>query len=166
MKLGAISDTHDNLAAIAAAIRRFSEVGVEAIVHAGDFCAPFALKPLLQTRLPLYAVFGNCDGERAGLTALLPELAEGPRPFELGGRKVCVGHVWERFPREMVHASDILVFGHTHEPKVEHREGRLIVNPGEAGGWLSGRCTIAVIDTDTMTADVETVYEQARTDHA
>ena len=87
MKIGAISDTHDNLAAVSAALRRFQEAGVEAILHAGDYVAPFCLKWLLETALPLEGVFGNCDGERAGLAKLLPELSDGPRHLELGGKR-------------------------------------------------------------------------------
>ena len=162
MKIGAISDTHDNLAAIAAALRFFEQQGVEIMLHAGDYCAPFALKRLLQTRIPLEGVYGNCDGEREGLTKLLPSLAVGPYHLELGGKKVCLIHDRTRLSHEVFEASDIVLCGHTHEPKVERQEGRLVVNPGECAGWLTGRCTVAVIDTDTLAADIQEVYQQAR----
>ena len=162
MKIGVISDTHDNLPAIAAALRYFASVGADILLHAGDYVAPFALKRLLQARLPVHGVFGNNDGERAGLTQLLPNLSDGPRRLELDGKKVCLVHDEKRLSHEDFEAADIVVIGHTHEPKVESREGRLVVNPGECGGWLSGRCTVAVIHTETMAADIESVYEQAR----
>ena len=162
MKIGAISDTHDNLAALAAALRHFRSAGVEVILHAGDYVAPFALKRLLQASVPVYGVFGNCDGERAGLMALMPELTDGPRHLELGGTKICLVHIEKRLTPEDIEAADIVVCGHTHEPKVERQEGRLMVNPGECCGWLSGRCTVAVIDTNAMAADVKEVYEQVR----
>ncbi len=162
MKLGVVSDSHDNLQAISAAMHLFEAEGVEAILHAGDFCAPFALKRILQTRTPVHAVFGNCDGERAGLMKLLPDLADGPLHLELDGRKVALIHIWERLSHEDREAADIIVYGHTHEPKVEHTEGRLILNPGECCGWTTGRCTAALVDTDRMTADVREVREQAR----
>ena len=162
MKIGAISDTHDNLAAVSAALRRFQEAGVEAILHAGDYVAPFCLKRLLETPLPLEGVFGNCDGERAGLAKLLPELSDGPRHLELGGKKVCLVHVEKRLTPEEFEAADIVVCGHTHEPSIDRREGCLIVNPGECCGWLSGHCTVAVIDTRTLSAEMAEVYQQAR----
>lgn len=162
MKIGVLSDTHDNLAAIGAALRLFEQAGVEAIIHAGDYCAPFALKRLMQARTPLEGVFGNCDGERAGLAKLLPSLAEGPRHLELGGQKICVIHDRLRLRHEDFEASDIIIFGHTHEPKVERQEGRLVLNPGECGGWLTGRCTVAIVDTKALAADIQEVYEQAR----
>lgn len=163
MKIGVISDTHDNLPAIAAALSLFDRAGVEAILHAGDFVAPFALARVLQARKPVYAVFGNCDGERAGLAKLLPDLTDGPRRLELGGRKIGLVHIGKHLTHEDIEASDIIVTGHTHEPKVEHAEGRLVVNPGEAAGWVTGRCTVAIIDTATMAADIEEVREQSRT---
>ncbi len=161
MKLGAIADTHDNLPALSAALGVFERAGVEAVLHAGDYVAPFALKRLLQSRLPVHGVFGNCDGEHMGLAKLLPSLCVGPRHLELGGKKVCLVHAWESLTHEDIEASDMIIFGHTHEPKIERHEGRLIVNPGECGGWLSGRCTVAIVDTDAMAAETEEVHEQA-----
>jgi hypothetical protein len=162
MKIGVISDTHDNLPAIDAAVRHFQTAGVEVVLHGGDFVAPFALRRLLEARLPVVAVFGNCDGERAGLAQLLPDLSDGPRRLELGGRKICLVHNAQRLTHEDVEAADILLVGHTHEPKSERQEGRLIVNPGECCGWVTGRGTVAVVDTGVLTADFETVYQQAR----
>ena len=162
MKIGVLSDTHDNLVAVAAAVRFFENQGVEQILHAGDFCAPFALKRLLQTRIPVQGIFGNCDGEREGLAQRLPSLARGPRHLELGGKKICLIHDRSHLSHEDLEASDILVHGHTHQPEVRREEGRLVVNPGECAGWLTGRCTVAVIDTDTLSADIEVIHEQPR----
>ena len=162
MKLGVLSDTHDNLTEVASALALFRQRQVEAIVHAGDFVAPFALKRILTIRLPVHAVFGNCDGERAGLAALLPDLADGPRHLELGGKKVCVIHDEKRLPREDFEAADLVIVGHSHTPKIERIEGRLIVNPGECCGWVTGRGTVAVVDTDRLDASIEDVYQQPR----
>ena len=50
-------------------------------------------------------------------------------------------------------AYDIIVYGHTH--KLDVRGGEtLVVNPGECGGWLTGRCTVAVLDTEYMEVEV------------
>ncbi len=162
MRIGAIADTHDNLVALAGAVRFFEDQAVEHILHAGDYCAPFALKRLLQTRIPVDGVFGNCDGEREGLAKLLPSLARGPKHLELGGQKFCLVHDRARLAHEDIEASDILLVGHTHEPEVQRQEGRLVVNPGECGGWLTGRCTVAVIDTRTLSADIQEIHQQPR----
>jgi len=162
MRIGVISDSHDNLVAVAAAVRFFQDEAVAQILHAGDYCAPFALKGLLQTRIPVDGVFGNCDGEREGLTKLLPSLSRGPRHLEQGGQKICLIHDRTRLTHEDIEASDILLFGHTHDPLVQREDGRLVVNPGECAGWLTGRCTVAIIDTDTLAADIHEIHHQPR----
>lgn len=49
---------------------------------------------------------------------------------------------------------ELIVYGHTHQVDIQKRERALIVNPGEGGGWLYGRATIAVIELDDMKAEV------------
>ena len=70
MLVGVIADTHDNLPLVARAMELFRRRGVGAVLHAGDFVAPFALKPFVAADMPLTGVFGNNDGERDGLAAL------------------------------------------------------------------------------------------------
>jgi len=79
MKVGVISDTHDRLPAFRRAITMFERLKVQAVFHAGDCGAPFAAKPIAPDVLtvPLYCVYGNNDGERAGLWALLPNPVDG-----------------------------------------------------------------------------------------
>jgi len=40
--LGIISDSHDNLPKIESAVARLNNLGVDLVLHAGDYCAPFA----------------------------------------------------------------------------------------------------------------------------
>lgn len=47
---------------------------------------------------------------------------------------------------------DVLVFGHTHKAEVRLEGGVVVVNPGEAGGWLHGRSTAALLRTRTEKA--------------
>ncbi len=65
--IGILSDTHDNLTRVRQAVRLFDDAGCDLVVHAGDFVAPFTVEELRNLRVPVRAVFGNCDGERAGL---------------------------------------------------------------------------------------------------
>lgn len=39
-----------------------------------------------------------------------------------------------------------LVLGHTHEAKVEKAENKIIINPGEVCGYLTGRRTFAIVE--------------------
>ena len=154
MRIGVLSDTHDRLPVIDAAVRLFVQRGVDAIIHAGDYVAPFAAKRLLAFPGPLYAVFGNNDGERRMLKETLPQLVDGPLFVELGGRRVLVHHFVEWCTPEAIAEADIVVTGHTHEPGFETRGGTFYLNPGECCGWLSERCTVAVLDTDGPSAEI------------
>jgi len=54
-------------------------------------------------------------------------------------------------PRALIASGeyDLIVYGRTHQ--VDIRQGRpLVVNPGECGGWLTGRSTVATVDLETM----------------
>ena len=165
MRIGILSDTHDHLTATAKALEAFEAAGVGAVIHAGDFVAPFVLRYILGRLgdIPLVGVFGNNDGERRGLAKLLPDLEDGPRHVELGGRKICVIHDLLALPHEDEMSSDIIVSGHTHlAPQCELREGRLYVNPGECCGWLTGICRASILDTAAPTVQNLALMEQER----
>ncbi len=154
MLIGVISDTHDRLPMINAALGLFAQRRVEALIHPGDFIAPFAVHRLLVYSGPLYAVYGNNDGERDGLRQLLPDIKDGPLFLELEGRTILVHHFIDWCDPADVDRADIVITGHTHEVvnKVEH--GKLFLNPGECCGWVSGQSTVAVLDTDGPSAEI------------
>ena len=98
MKIGVLSDTHDHLPNIRKAVEVFPKIGVEAVIHGGDFCSPFTLaefKPLADKGLKMYAVFGNNDGDRVLLVRRGGEFCsfqDGSRIVTLDGRKIAVMH--------------------------------------------------------------------------
>ncbi|HHT9118131.1 MAG TPA: metallophosphoesterase [Candidatus Hypogeohydataceae bacterium YC38] len=148
MKVGIIADTHDNLPMIKRALDIFTAHGVGAILHAGDFVAPFALKELLKPGIRLVGVFGNNDGEKAGLKELCREVHEAPYLFELGSRNILITHYIESVRDTLRKKADIVISGHTHEPEIQ--EGKpLCINPGECGGWLYGKPSVAIVDLST-----------------
>jgi hypothetical protein len=69
MRIGLMADSHDRVPAIAEFGRRFREAGVALVLHAGDYCSPFALSALLDDGLPMAGVFGRNDGDHEGLRA-------------------------------------------------------------------------------------------------
>lgn len=154
MLVGVISDTHDRLPKIDAALRLFADRSVEAIVHPGDFIAPFALKPLLAFKGTIHATFGNNDGERAGLLKLLPTLVDGPLFAPLGGRTVLVHHFIEWIEPDDLRRADVVITGHTHNVVNRVENGVLMLNPGECCGWVNGTCTVAILDTETLQAEI------------
>jgi len=152
VKIGLMADSHDHVARIREAVALLLERGAEALVHAGDVVAPFAAKAVAGFEGPVHAVYGNNDGERRGLSRIL-SICEPPLVLDLGGRCIVVAHDAADVPAELAATADAVVTGHTHEPEI--RPGRpLWLNPGETGGWLTGRATCAVLDLATMEAEI------------
>ena len=100
------------------------------ILHAGDFTAPEVLIDLEALGPPVAAVHGNIDAPE--LRSLLPEA----RVVDAGGARIALVHdggpaagrlerLRLRFPD-----TDAAVFGHSHIPLHEVREGFQIFNPG------------------------------------
>jgi putative phosphoesterase len=154
MRIGVISDTHDRLPTIDRALAVFRERRVETILHLGDIIAPFAAKKLTDLTLPLHVIYGNNDGERAGLKKTLPQILDGPLAITLGGRRLLLHHFIDWLTPEQVAGADAVLTGHTHEVVNEVRDGRLLLNPGECCGWVTGRCTVAVLETEPLTAEI------------
>lgn len=152
MIVGLMADSHDHLRLVRAALEVFRERGAEVVLHAGDIVAPFVAKLLAGFEKPVHAVFGNNDGERAGLGMVL-DIAAGPRAFELGGVRIIVAHDLGDIPADDTDGVDVVVTGHTHAPLLEPGKP-FRINPGETGGWLTGRATCAVLDTDSMEAEL------------
>lgn len=151
MKIGFCSDSHDHLANLENAMKVFKERGVQAIVHSGDFVAPFTIDTLKLGGCPVYGVYGNCDGERAGLKKRFEEIGEifrEPHIYNFDGLRVVVMHHpdWvEAFANPEL--ADIVVHGHTHEARMEHRPP-WVINPGEVFGRLSAGPTVMIFDTE------------------
>ena len=133
MRIGLISDTHGKLR---------NEVfdhfgGVGGILHAGDI-GSMDLLVELEAVAPVTAVYGNTDGH--DVRSEVPEVAE----LELDGLRVVVVHghqLGSPTPAGLVgahHGADLIVYGHTHRPLVEERDGVLVVNPGAAGAARFG----------------------------
>ncbi|MEO1236720.1 MAG: metallophosphoesterase [Planctomycetota bacterium] len=173
MKIGLISDTHDRLPTFRRALELFRRLKVEAVFHAGDLVAPFAAKLLTPEHGPLparlfpavHVIYGNNDGERDGLKQVLPQITDGPLRVTLdtphGNQTVAMAHFVEWFkPADLVGA-DVVVSGHDHTPGIttQHAGERevLFVNPGECCGWVTDRCTVAVLDLSGPAPTAEVV---------
>jgi hypothetical protein len=161
MKIGIISDTHDNIPKIEGAVELFNGEGVELVLHAGDFISPFTAKPFSRLRCKLIGVFGNNDGEKFGLRAKfdgIGEIAEDSHEVEIAGRRILLIHK-DGLVEPIAEGGryDLVVYGHTHEPDIRKIGRTLVVNSGEACGWLSGRSTVAILDLDSMEAELKEI---------
>ncbi len=161
MKVGIISDSHDHITALTRAVEIFNEKNVEFVIHAGDFVAPFSLAPLEGLRCPWIGVFGNNDGEQQGLTQKSKgRIQLAPYHLNLDGKKVVVVHDLTRSMRaEIIHSdARIVISGHTHNPTIEREGEVLFINPGELCGWVSGRRTMALLDSTNLEVSLIEVH--------
>lgn len=154
MKIGIMSDSHDNLPRVKQALARFAELGVERILHAGDICSPFVFLLFRHYEMPLTAVFGNNDGEWLFLADLVRDIGEirkGPVELSLGERNIALMHepVFLDALADSGHF-DLVIYGHTHDLDERKRGKCIIANPGESCGYLRDRSTAMVCDLETM----------------
>jgi putative phosphoesterase len=162
MRVGLMADSHDRLPAIAELVRQMQAGGVSMLIHAGDYCAPFALRPIEAANLSLAGVFGKNDGDIQGLLAKASagfgaELFGSPHSFEVGGQRILVVHdIGEVQPRS-IEGHSIVVHGCTHQQEMKTRGDTLIINPGEACGWLYGTPRAAILDLTTKKVEFLTL---------
>lgn len=161
MKIGVISDTHDRLPTFRRAVALFRRLQVQAVFHAGDYVAPFAAKLIAPDVLPipLHCCYGNNDGERKGLKAVLPNIVDGAVTVKLHSRTIVMNHFIDWLKPQEIAPADVVITGHTHQIVNETKEGKLFLNPGECCGWLTDKCTVAILDLQTLKAEIVEVHE-------
>ncbi|RLI26894.1 MAG: YfcE family phosphodiesterase [Candidatus Hecatellales archaeon] len=160
--LGLISDTHDNLEAIRRAVEVFNQRKVKLVLHAGDFNSPFTSTAFKGLEAKLIGVYGNVDGERSFLKQRYEEVlnAEIRGEFaevEVEGRRIALLHgVIQPIVEALAlsHRYHVVVRGHTHKPETLKLGEALIVNPGEACGYLTGRRTIGLLNLETLEVEI------------
>jgi predicted phosphodiesterase len=140
------------------AIRELLERMVSTLRHGaarGDYCSPFSLAPFLELNVPMAGVFGRNDGDREGLKAYAAkgvgiEILESPHSFEVGDRRILIVHDLGEVHERSLESHEVIVHGFTHRQEMRELEGgALIVNPGEACGWLHGAPSAAILDLAT-----------------
>jgi len=156
MLIGILADTHDNMVTLKKAVEYFNARQVHHIIHAGDFTSPFTFRILNQLQADFTGIFGNNDGDRL----LLQKQSGGkihnqPHLLELANRKIIVMHEHQIIDAlAQSGCYDLVIYGHTHEAEIRQVKNTLIINPGEASGWLYGKPTVAVADLSKMTAEI------------
>jgi putative phosphoesterase len=123
LRIGLISDTHGLLRPEAKAFLQ----GCHHIVHAGDICDAATLAELV-TIAPVTAVRGNND------KGAWTEQLHATEIVQFGEVFVYVIHDLAQLDIEPSAAGvQVVVSGHTHQPRFEERSGVLYVNPGSSG---------------------------------
>ncbi|MFO7795351.1 MAG: metallophosphoesterase [Promethearchaeati archaeon] len=165
MLIGVIGDTHDHMSNISEAVSILNQREVNALIHCGDYVSPFtynAFKELNDNiKDNFMGVYGNNDGDRVFLKENLGRLCDlvGMELItELNGKKIYATHIASEDTVSALAESghfDIILIGHTHNIiNKRYENGTLVVNPGEACGYLTGKPTFAIVDTVKMQAEI------------
>jgi uncharacterized protein len=152
MKIGIISDTHDDLNSVDSAICIFNREKVSLVVHAGDFIFPGVVERFRKLKpVKLVGVLGNNDGEKLGLQKKFKDIDGELNMTDLleiedkdnRDLRIAVYHGTDEKLREAVIQSgiyDVFIHGHTHVKrkaekliKMSDKEKKILVlNPGTA----------------------------------
>ncbi len=161
MKIGIISDTHDNLPLIEKTIEQLNQESVELVLHAGDYVSPFTIIRFKKLKAKLIGVFGNNDGDHEFLKKRFSEVngAEVRGQFaevKVDRLKIALLHGEEELLQSLINTNsyDIVVHGHFHEAKIFKKGKTIVINPGEVCGYLSRKSTFALLDTRTREAKI------------
>ena len=162
MLIGAVSDTHDNLPQVEKAVKYLNDQKVGLVLHAGDYVAGFVIPRFKQLNCKLIGVFGNNDGDHELLKKRFSETSNCTihdrfAQVEVEGYRIALLHGTETELLDAVINSgyfDAVVHGHSHFFGIQKKGRTLSVNPGEVCGYLTGKSTLALLDTANREARI------------
>ena len=153
MKIGILSDTHNNTDKIIKAVEFFNLRQVELVLHAGDFSFISSAKLFSKLKMPMIAVFGNNDLDTFDLEKTIQpfgQIYHEPYSFTIDGKKFILSHRLYNTEDKF----DYIIYGHTHKPHIQKTPQALFINPGEVSARRYGRSTVAILDTNTNHAEI------------
>lgn len=160
MKLGVMSDTHNNEANARQALEIMRERGVERIIHCGDITGPNIVA--LFDGWQVDFVQGNIDRDLDSLRGAVAELGQAnfwwKLTTEIGGVKVAAVHGHDGpLLKELIRSGNYryVFHGHSHLRRDEVIDGTRVINPGALGGKRPQTRSLCIIDLDEN--DVEFV---------
>lgn len=144
MKILIISDIHGSLFYAKRAVEIFKEEKASNIVILGDVLYHGARNPLPPEYSPkevalllntladkIIAVRGNCDSEVDEMVLDFPIMSTYSMVLYEGRRLFLThGHIYNEDNLPKLADGDVFIYGHTHVPKAEKRNGIYILNPG------------------------------------
>jgi uncharacterized protein len=162
MKICILSDSHDHVFLLDAAVADAKAVGAELVLHCGDVVAPSSLKCLSKHGLPVHVIHGNNTGDLYALGRLAA------RPdrlihyhgmdvqLELAERRIFMVH-YPHYARALAATGnwDLVCCGHSHQAEreiVQTMQGctTILINPGTVGGVGGQPVTYVLGDLTTM----------------
>ena len=167
MRIGVLSDTHDNLENTREAARQFRRERVDTLLHCGDVCEPAIVKAL--EAFTVYFALGNMD--RVHNLGIAVKAVQGPghlarcHRLVLGGLPITVVHGHEEgLLNSLIYSGEYayLFCGHTHKRTERTIGSTRVVNPGALGGRQKEYRSICIVDLEAGTIDFHHIETEAQ----
>jgi len=147
MKIGIISDTHNNWANFKKVLDWMNKNDVEEVLHCGDI----QTQEMIDNSQKLFngnITFAKGNGD---FNLEIPEVVE----KEIAKKKIAFCHFPE-VAKKLAQSGkfDLVFYGHTHRPWDEKIDGCHMVNPGELAGQFN-KPTFAVYNTETENLELK-----------
>ncbi len=169
MKICVLSDSHDHIPLLDAAVGEAKDAGAQAILHCGDVVAPSTLHCLDRYGLPVHVIHGNNTGD----LFTLGRLATRPNSviryhgmdaaLKLGGKHIFLVH-YPHYARALAATGDwdLVCCGHSHRVEWERLPNlkggsTLLINPGTVGGVGQEPATYLLIDLESLGIEVHEI---------
>lgn len=158
MKIGIISDVHDNLRTLSLLLKHLKAVEkVDLLLHCGDWDMPFTMRTYVVFDRPIRGVLGNGDPDIQKFLYQLQniEMLKGIdmkidfRFFDLNydGKRIGVIHGDDDdLNKALVESQlfDVLCLGHNHTPSLKKEGKTLVINPGSLVGFTAEKGVVPI----------------------
>jgi putative phosphoesterase len=158
MKIGVVSDTHNNLKNIEIIINLFNDEKVPLVIHTGDISNANTLEKFSKLNSELIGVYGNNDRNESGLKEVAEkndfQFQEPPRRLSLLDREIVIFHEPDNIDQFLSENKwiNVVLYGHTHRYENITKNGILFFNPGESAGMQKGSNAIGILDLINLEA--------------
>ena len=132
MKVLVISDTHGNIQNVIHILKLIRPLGVDTIIHCGDYIDDARRLIKLYPDITVYAVYGNCDGlaHKDEYTQIIT-LEKVPILITHGHRYgIKWGDYKELYIDAKAEAAQLAICGHSHAAYLKKEQGIILLNPG------------------------------------
>lgn len=158
MRIGIVSDTHDNVRTLGRALSILRSEGISKLLHCGDLCSPIILEAL--AGFDVWIALGNMDRQEELQPAASEVIGAGRladrHRLTLNGHSAALvhGHREDELRRLINTGAHAYVFhGHTHRRRNQRIGPTRVINPGALGGigWQQPSFCILDLQADEVT---------------
>ena len=158
MKIGVVSDTHNNHKNIEIIIDIFNDERVPIVIHTGDITNANTLEQFSKLDSKFIGVYGNNDRNESGLIEVAQrnnfQFQEPPKRLNLLDREIVIFHEPDNIEQFLSENKmiNVVLYGHTHRYENNTKNGVLYFNPGESAGMQKGRNAVGILDLTSLEA--------------